>query len=114
MTDEVGHADRPLRMQLSTDGQHAEAVIAVGGHLDLDGAPALVDLARSALEDHPQELVISIADATFVDSGGLRAILEIKDVSERGGTSFALRDVPPRISRLLEMTGLSHLVDDSP
>jgi anti-sigma B factor antagonist len=112
MTDAVGDGT-PLWMQLSVDDQRAEAVIAVGGHLDLDGAPALVDLARTALDGRPHELVISIADATFVDSGGLRAILEIQDVSERRGATFALRDVPPRISRLLEMTGLSHLVDDS-
>jgi anti-sigma B factor antagonist len=112
MTDEVGDGDTPLRMQLSVDAEHAEAVIAVGGHLDLDGAPALVDLARTALDGRPQDLVISIADATFVDSGGLRAILEIQDVSEQRGATFALRDVPPRISRLLQMTGLSHLVDD--
>jgi anti-sigma B factor antagonist len=114
VSDDVGHGGAPLRLQLSLDPEHVEAVIAVGGHLDLDGAPALVELARSALDDRPDELVISIADATFVDSGGLRAILEIQDVSERRGTGFALRDVPPRISRLLEMTGLSHLVDDSP
>ncbi len=113
MTDEVGDGDTPVRMQLSEDAQHNEVVIAVGGHLDLDGAPALVDLARTALDANPHDLVISIADATFVDSGGLRAILEIQEVSEQRGVTFALRDVPPRISRLLQMTGLSYLVDDS-
>jgi anti-anti-sigma factor len=106
--------DRPVPLRVRTvvsePATPSTTTLVVSGDIDLDGAPELVRTARAALEQRPDALVLSIAEATFVDSGGLRALLEIEQLTARLGVGFELRHVAPRLERLLTLTGLAHLL----
>ncbi len=83
-------------MSLETDGQSGRIV--VSGEVDL----ANVHQLRAALDavEEGTPLVLDVAGVTFMDSAGLRELL---DAWRRIG-SVTLLDPPPNLERLLQVT----------
>jgi anti-sigma B factor antagonist len=84
------------------------------GELDLATAPRLhkpVDdlLARNG--QHRSLVLIDLAEVTFCDSSGLRALLEIRDRCQRVGTTLRLTNVPADIHRIFELTGTASVLN---
>lgn len=76
--------------------------IMVGGDLDLATAPDLRECLRGQLADHAEIVVLDLADVSFIDSSGLRVLLEA--VSGDGGR---LRIVPSATClRLFDIAGV--------
>jgi anti-sigma B factor antagonist len=86
-------------------GSGGERVIRLRGELDIDSAP---DLERVLLRSRParQRVVLDLSELEFMDSTGLRVLLRARAVAEDGGWEVLLRDVPPTIRRLFDMTGV--------
>jgi anti-sigma B factor antagonist len=53
-----------------------------------------------------RRLVLDLRQLTFMDSSGLRLILDWDDRTRRAGTSFAVIPGPSAVQRLFEVTGL--------
>ncbi|MHB1139209.1 MAG: STAS domain-containing protein [Microthrixaceae bacterium] len=83
-------------MSLETDAHNGRIVLS--GEVDL----ANVEQLRAALEavDGGTPLVLDVAGVTFMDSAGLRELL---DAWRRLG-SVTLLDPPPNLERLLQVT----------
>jgi anti-anti-sigma factor len=86
-------------------GSGGERVVRLRGELDIDSAP---DLERVLLRSRParQRVVLDLSELEFMDSTGLRVLLRARAVAEDGGWEIFLRDVPPTIRRLFDMTGV--------
>jgi anti-anti-sigma factor len=86
-------------------GSGGDRVIRLRGELDIDSAP---DLERVLLRSRParQRVVLDLSELEFMDSTGLRVLLRARAVAEDGGWELLLRDVPPTIRRLFDMTGV--------
>jgi anti-sigma B factor antagonist len=86
-------------------GNDGERVIRLRGELDIDSAP---DLERTLLRSRPaqQRVVLDLGELKFMDSTGLRVLLRARAVAEEGHWELFLRDVPPNIRRLFDMTGV--------
>jgi anti-anti-sigma factor len=86
-------------------GNGGERVVRVRGELDIDSAP---DLEGVLLRPRParQRVVLDLSELEFMDSTGLRVLLRARAVAEDGGWELFLRDVPPTIRRLFDMTGV--------
>jgi anti-anti-sigma factor len=86
-------------------GSGSERVIRLRGELDIDSAP---DLERVLLRSRParQRVVLDLSELEFMDSTGLRVLLRARAVADDGGWEVVLRDVPPTIRRLFDMTGV--------
>jgi len=86
-------------------GSGGERVIWLRGELDIDSAP---DLERVLLRSRPasQRVVLDLSELEFMDSTGLRVLVRARAVAEDGGWEVVLRDVPPTIRRLFDMTGV--------
>ena len=81
-------------------------VLHVGGELDLGTA----DQLRAALKDAlsaPTTVIVDMAEVTFVDAAGLRAILQTAQ-SQNGSGPLTLVNAP-RVAWLLEVVGLREL-----
>jgi anti-anti-sigma factor len=77
--------------------------ITVAGEIDMAGGP-LLDSAISQCEgDGP--LVIDLAEVSFIDSSGLRSLLEASRRARARGSVIQLRQVGPEVARLLDITG---------
>jgi anti-anti-sigma factor len=93
-------------LSLSEDaGPEGERVIRLRGELDIESAP---DLERVLLRSRPagERVVLDLADLKFMDSTGLRVLLRARAAAEAERWQIGLRNVPPTIRRLFDMTGV--------
>ena len=100
-------AERAPAFSVDVDDAGAgRARLVASGELDVASVPVL----REALERHRAtrgELVVDLSDVTFIDSAGLRLLIQAHRDAARGGWSFALgRELPPQVVHLLELTAL--------
>jgi anti-anti-sigma factor len=86
-------------------GGDGERVIRLRGELDIESAP---DLERVLLRSRPagQRVVVDLTELKFMDSTGLRVLLRARAAAEGGRWEINLRNVPPTIRRLFDMTGV--------
>lgn len=86
-------------------GSGGERVIRLHGELDIDTVP---DLERALLRSRPvqQRVVLDLSELQFMDSTGLRVLLRARAAAEEGRWEIVMRDVPPNIRRLFDMTGV--------
>jgi anti-anti-sigma factor len=86
-------------------GSDGERVICLRGELDIESAP---DLERVLLRPRParQRVVLDLAELKFMDSTGLRVLLRARAAADEGRWEIGLRNVPPTIRRLFDMTGV--------
>jgi anti-anti-sigma factor len=89
------------------DGQAGQRrPVEVRGEVDLATAPHLEAVVRTTLEQAPDGVVLDLAQLTFIDSSGLRALVALAKDADSRGTSLALRNLPRHAQRVLELTGL--------
>ena len=91
-------------MQASNEGDRY--TLALRGELDLVSADALEEKAREICSGGAAELLIDLSNLAFMDSRGLRAILQARSICEEGGCAFWLTPGPEAIQNLFELTGL--------
>ena len=94
--------DPRLDLSLDTDG-----TLVLQGEIDSYTAP---DLAERLGGEPPIE-VVDLAGVTFIDSSGLRAIVEAHQARSAAGTRLVLRSPSAAVQRLLEISGLAGHLD---
>jgi anti-sigma B factor antagonist len=82
-----------------------EAVVIVAeGELDLVGAPRLLQALPTEGAD---AVVLDLGAVQFMDSSGLRSLLEARQACIDAGRSFAITRPSDAVSRVLELVDLS-------
>ena len=91
---------------INGEGSPATRVLALEGELDV----------RTATESHKRllaldvprggRLVVDLSDATFMDSTGIRLLLQAREHARRSGASYAIVSGPPEVMRVIELVGL--------
>jgi anti-sigma B factor antagonist len=94
--------DPRLDLSIDTDG-----TLVLRGEIDSYTAPDLAD--RLAAE--PLVEVVDVAGVTFIDSSGLRAIVEAHQARATAGSRLVLRAPSAAVQRLLEISGLAGHLD---
>jgi len=91
-------------LQVSTSTHERALVIRLVGELDLAGAPTLASAVEWAAAD-PSDLplVLDMADVSFIDSTGVRTLLE---ASQGAGRPIALLAPSTAVTRVLDLTRL--------
>jgi anti-anti-sigma factor len=79
-----------------------DAGLAARGEIDLDSADRLTE----AVVLRPGRVVLSLEDVTFIDSSGLRGLIQAQRVLQDRGDDLVLRRPAAVVRRLLEITGL--------
>ncbi|MBB2945073.1 anti-sigma B factor antagonist [Actinoplanes lutulentus] len=97
--------DNSIRTTLADDGA---VTVTVLGEIDFSSADDVAQGIRDALVDwSPSAVRVDLAQATFVDSTGLGALIEgYRDATDRG-ISFAVVNPTDNFRRVLSVTGLS-------
>lgn len=85
-------------------------VVAAGGELDIASAG---QLSRTLLEHlrRTGSVVLDLRDLSFVDSGGLHALLTARRRAQLLPADLAVACVPARVARLLDLTGSTSLFE---
>jgi anti-anti-sigma factor len=100
--------------RVSVNGQ---AIIKLGGECDVATLDELKRVLREVVSEHPDELVIDLREATFVDSLTLGALTaSAKHMRTNGGRFRLVGATAVEIRRALQITGLDsylHIAGDS-
>ncbi|MGX1881482.1 STAS domain-containing protein [Streptomyces sp. NPDC055287] len=86
------------------------ALLTVTGDIDHTTAPELRDRALELSRQGSRHLVLDLEPVAFCDSSGLNALIGILRCTKETGGSLALAAVPDRLTRLLDLTGVSQLM----
>lgn len=98
-----GGVPQPFRTELEP---HRETVlVAAEGELDVSSAGQLDAQLRELREAGFKRIVLDLRGVSFVDSSGLRTILDAHAASRTASVDFALIQGPMPVRRLFELTG---------
>jgi len=86
-------------------------IVSVQGEVDLATAPDLESFIVQALDDGSSAIVLDLEAMSFIDSSGLRALVNVSRAAHSRGISLTLRNVPRHAQRVLDLTGLSEWFD---
>jgi len=89
-------------------------IVSVAGEVDLSSAPRLAELiwkARRQAGVYPPRVVVDLSGVEFMDTAGLEVLLEEWNSSRPSDGRMCLVAPEGPITRLLEVTGLSDLLD---
>jgi len=79
--------------------------LALDGELDLAGARGLEESLAAAEREGPARLVVDLARLAFIDSSGLRVLLQANARAKEHGRELLLRPGTPAVQRVFEVTG---------
>jgi anti-sigma B factor antagonist len=100
-------SDLPQPFLARRRSHNGRVVIELSGECDMATLDELNEILREAVAAQPRELVIDLAQATFVDSLTLGALTSAaRQVRARGGSFRLARVFAPEIKLALAITGL--------
>ena len=104
MRDVKHGTDRPGSLELRSERNDDEHVIALAGELDLDGAQRVSEALQRAEAANVRRIVLDLSQLEFIDSNGIRLILEADARSRADGRLKLIRGPRP-VHRVFELTG---------
>lgn len=102
-----------LHVRHATDGED-RAVVAASGQVDLATAPQLVEALRQAQTRDVDEIVVDLTDVDFLDSVGVRVLVEAARDAAQSGVSLSVRGAQGWVARVLEITGVDEYLQVVP
>jgi anti-anti-sigma factor len=80
--------------------------LSVSGELDLATTPLLEQQARTLVADGARSIVIDLAELNFIDSTGLRLLLQLNKEAANDGWRMLITRPSEQAQRILEITGM--------
>jgi anti-sigma B factor antagonist len=87
-------------------GPAGEAVVELGGELDIATAGRAVRYVRGVIDRHRGPVTVDLAALGFCDAGGLGALLRMAGYAEQAGCAFRLASLRPSLVKIIRITGL--------
>jgi anti-sigma B factor antagonist len=99
-------------MDVQVDDGGSTPVVRVSGDMDADSAYDVYLAVVEQCERGGGSVVLDLADVGFMDSVGLGMLIRSRDdVQNRPGARLQLRNLGPRVQRLLQITALTTAFD---
>ena len=86
-----------------------DPAVAVHGEFDLSA----VDAVRRCIDEvrrSGRPLVIDLSATTFIDSAGVKVLLEAYQLQGRNDEAIVLRNPSPAVRRIVDMTGVGRML----
>jgi anti-anti-sigma factor len=80
------------------------------GEIDLATAPTVALVLEDLRTTGFRQVVLDLKGVTFIDSSGMRMVVEARAAAERDGAHLTVLPGPPPVQRSFDMTGLTPLV----
>jgi anti-anti-sigma factor len=91
------------------DVDDSTLIVTLDGEIDLLSCADIESAILAALDLWPR-VVVDLARVTFCASYGLGMFVRCEDVARRRGAELVLANPSPRVLRVVEITGLGHLL----
>jgi anti-anti-sigma factor len=97
---------RPTRFEITEETQRATLILAIAGELDVSTAPGLAQRIEDKLAENLTTLILDLSDLTFMDSSGLRLLIELNQRAEQGTWTLTLKPSKHESAKtVLRLTG---------
>jgi anti-sigma B factor antagonist len=83
-----------------------EAVVDLGGELDILSAELAVRYVRDVIDRHRGPVMVNLTALAFCDARGLAALVRMAGYAEQKGCPFRLASPSPSLVKLMRITGL--------
>ncbi|MFF7975690.1 anti-sigma factor antagonist [Streptomyces sp. NPDC007905] len=97
------------RLSITQTCNEGVNVVTVGGEIDHDSAPQLLQ-ALTSHDTAAQRTVLDVSGVTFMDSSGINALITAHQAAESLGGWLRLAGPSPSVSRLIEIVGLRPVI----
>jgi anti-sigma B factor antagonist len=88
---------------------HGVATVTVGGEIDPCSGEQLIRYALDVMRQHGPWLAVDLAEVTFMDCGGLRGLLAIRNCARLLGGHLSIVSTSVPVQRILEILELEAL-----
>jgi anti-sigma B factor antagonist len=110
----VSHSPIDFFVDVTVDASTRTTFVAPHGELDLATRPELEEALADAL-GHARRVVLDLRGLSFIDSSGLRVLVDTELRARATDVGFAIRDGTPVVAHVLQITGLAdHFERDEP
>lgn len=92
------------RFSVGSEAQDGKALIRPVGDLDLSSAQDLAEAIEAALDADNTEIEVDLSGVSFVDSTGLRILIEATTKAEQRSARLSLTKSGDQFRRLVELT----------
>jgi anti-anti-sigma factor len=99
-----GRHDKAFETQAQVRGKTVHLLLA--GEFDLAAKEEFEQRLREALSPGPEAVVLDLRQVKFMDSTGLRLVVEAWNLSRQRGFGFTVLPASGAVARLFEQTGL--------
>jgi anti-sigma B factor antagonist len=82
------------------------AAVELGGELDVATADAAFTYVREIVDHLGGPVVVNLAGVRFCDARGLHALVRMAQYAEQAECRFRVTSPSPRLTRLMQITGL--------
>jgi len=96
-------SNSPVRLEMT---QPRPGSFVVVGEIDAQSA-AMISERLDPLPEGSDDVEIDLSSVSFIDSSGLRALIEIHDRAEESSRRLVLRSPSQSVTRLLDIAGLA-------
>lgn len=103
--------DRSFSVTVRRSGR--DAVVEIAGEFDLHASEQL-DGALASLASQDGTIDVDTRRVTFIDSGGLRALLVAREAARARGTVFRMTVASEHVVRVAELAGVPDLLLPDP
>ncbi|HEX3326581.1 MAG TPA: STAS domain-containing protein [Actinomycetota bacterium] len=93
-------------LTLDVDDDGDSVVIRASGELEISTTATLDRELQKALDGKASTVTLDLSDLSFVDSTGLRLLINAASHARANGTRLRMRDGSQAVKRALEVTGL--------
>lgn len=98
-------------LQVSVGEARGAPVVALEGELDISTAPRVEEELRGVEGERPPVVVLDLRKLTFLDSSGLRLVIEADARAREEGRRLVIVPGPPEVQRVFRVTLLDTRLD---
>jgi len=85
-------------------------LVHLAGHFDLTAKKRFEAVLQEVFSGKAKEVIIDLRELVFIDSAGLRLLLEAWNVAKRKGIDFAVLPGSSQVQEVLKVTGLDQVL----
>lgn len=89
-------------------------VVAAGGEIDYHATEALEEAITTSASPPPPRVVVDLAQTTFMDSGGINALLRAHGTVNREGGWVRLSGLDGHVLSVVQLVGLDQVISVYP
>jgi anti-anti-sigma factor len=86
--------------------EDSNPVVCVRGELDYGTAPMLREALIQAINEYPEHVSVDLSDVTFLDSEGVKVILQAYRTIRNSGGDFTVLGCSQFVERVFDILGL--------